>query len=171
LVAEIHFMADESHPSINHENMQPAVDLSTSDGEAEASQKTLKSYPAPLGSKVGCEKLVVRCTTSIRLKYDGDDVEDFFRESKGLEDKNMPPAAQPARDPLADVFPHSSAILLPGEHPDVRIDVGDLLQNAEEWLATPNSNFGGRRPLDLIGTPDEHLLRETLRSVIYSGMA
>jgi uncharacterized protein (DUF2384 family) len=62
-------------------------------------------------------------------------------------------------------------MLLPGEHPDNRMDVEDLLANADEWLATPNSNFGGRRPVDLIGTRDEHLLRETLRSVIYSGMA
>ena len=83
----------------------------------------------------------------------------------------MPPAAQPARDPLAGGFTQSSAIFLPGEHPDIRIDVDDLLENADEWLATPNSNFGGRRPFDLIGTSDEHLLRETLRSAIYSGMA
>jgi uncharacterized protein (DUF2384 family) len=64
-----------------------------------------------------------------------------------------------------------SAILLPSEHPDIRIDVDELLSNADEWLETPNSNFGGRRPLELIGTPDELLLRETLRSIIYSGMA
>jgi uncharacterized protein (DUF2384 family) len=64
-----------------------------------------------------------------------------------------------------------SAILLPSEHADIRVDVNELLTNAEEWLATPNSNFGGRRPSELIGTPDEPLLRETLRSTIYSGMA
>jgi hypothetical protein len=64
-----------------------------------------------------------------------------------------------------------SAILLPSEHLDIRLDVSELLTNAEEWLATPNSNFGGRRPSELIGTPDETLLRETLRSAIYSGMA
>ncbi len=77
----------------------------------------------------------------------------------------MPPAAKLARDPLVGVY------LLPGEHPDIRSDVRDLLSNADEWLATPNANFGGRSPFDLIGTADEHLLRETLRSVIYSGMA
>jgi uncharacterized protein (DUF2384 family) len=61
--------------------------------------------------------------------------------------------------------------LLPGEHLDIRIDVRDLLANADDWLATPNTKFGGRRPSDLIATADEHFLRETLRSVIYSGMA
>ena len=115
-----------------------------------------------------CEKPIPNCTNLRRLKYVGDDVEDSFRESEQLEDKIMRPAVQPARDPLADVFPPH---LLPGEHPDIRIDVHDLLANADEWLATPNSNFGGRRPLDLIGSPEEHLLRETIRSVIYSGMA
>jgi hypothetical protein len=46
-----------------------------------------------------------------------------------------------------------------------------MLSNGNEWLATPNSNFAGRRPADLINTADESLLRETLRSAIYSGMA
>jgi hypothetical protein len=61
--------------------------------------------------------------------------------------------------------------LLPGEHKDIRIDVREMLNNADEWLATPNTNYRGRCPGELIGTPEEHLLRETLRSVLYSGMA
>jgi uncharacterized protein (DUF2384 family) len=65
----------------------------------------------------------------------------------------------------------SAAPLLPGEHTDIRLDVQALLENAEEWLTTPNSNFGGRPPRELIGTPEEVLLRETLRSALYSGMA
>ncbi len=84
----------------------------------------------------------------------------------------MPPAAQPARDPLAGVFAQSGDMdLLPGEHLDISIDVLELLANGDQWLVTPNSNFGGRSPLDLIRTEDEHLLRETLRSAIYSGLA
>ncbi len=75
--------------------------------------------------------------------------------------KNMP---APGPAPLASV-------LLPGEHKDIRIDVRELLDNADSWLATPNFNLRGRRPLDLIGTPDEQLLRDTLRSALYSGMA
>jgi antitoxin Xre/MbcA/ParS-like protein len=61
--------------------------------------------------------------------------------------------------------------LLPGENPDIRVDVHRLLQNADEWLETPNSNFGGRAPIELIGTNEEFLVRETLRSAVYSGMA
>jgi hypothetical protein len=86
----------------------------------------------------------------------------LHRESIRLEVHNNMPAPGPA--PLA-------AILMRGEHTDIRIDVQELLTNADEWVATPNSKFAGRCPLDLIGTPDEQLLRDTLRSVIYSGMA
>ncbi len=64
-----------------------------------------------------------------------------------------------------------SSILLPGEHADIRIDVREILANGDEWLATPNSNYGGRRPSELIGALDEALVRETLRSALYSGMA
>jgi Protein of unknown function (DUF2384) len=67
--------------------------------------------------------------------------------------------------------PKQAPFLLPFEHEDIRIDVNELLANGDEWMVTPNTKFGGRRPLDLIGTPDESLLRETLRSAIYSGMA
>ena len=62
-------------------------------------------------------------------------------------------------------------VLLPGENPDIKVDVRRLLQNADEWLETPNSNFGGRAPIELIGTNEEFLVRETLRSALYSGMA
>jgi hypothetical protein len=65
----------------------------------------------------------------------------------------------------------SGATLLPGEHEDISIDIRNLLENSDEWLATPNTNFGGRKPAELIGTPDEAMLREILRSLIYSGMA
>jgi hypothetical protein len=68
------------------------------------------------------------------------------------------PGTQPACD------------LLPGEHADITIDVRAILKNADQWLTTPNVVFGGRAPNELIGTPDERFIRETLRSAIYSGM-
>jgi len=67
--------------------------------------------------------------------------------------------------------PKMALFLLPGEHQDIRVDVNILLSNGNDWLATPNVHFGGRAPEAVIGTPDEALLRETLRSAIYTGMA
>ncbi len=63
------------------------------------------------------------------------------------------------------------SVLLPHEHADIRLDVADMIANADEWLAAPNIRFGGRAPGELIGTADEYLLRETLRSVLYSGVS
>ena len=77
--------------------------------------------------------------------------------------------ASPAR--ANEAVLSGGTILLPGEHEDISIDVRNLLENSNEWLATPNSYFAGRKPSELIGTPDEAILRETLRSAIYSGMA
>lgn len=61
--------------------------------------------------------------------------------------------------------------LLPWEHEDIREDVRALLSNADEWMDAPNSVFLLRKPNESIGTPDERLLREMLRTVMYGGMA
>jgi hypothetical protein len=65
----------------------------------------------------------------------------------------------------------SKTTLLPGEHPDIRVDARRLLSNADEWLNTPNTHLGGLTPNDLIGTSQEQKVREILRSAIYSSMA
>ena len=157
----------------SNDNVQPGEGVTTPDGNGKCSRNGLKTGAPDRATALAigtndkvdaCEKVIADRTTVERLKYYGNSVEDSIRESKEVEEQ-MPPAAQPARDPLAGIH------LLSGEHPDIRIDVRNLLANADEWLTTPNTNFGGRSPLDLIGTVDEHLLRETLRSVIYSGMA
>jgi hypothetical protein len=67
--------------------------------------------------------------------------------------------------------PKMALFLLPGEHQDIRVDANIMLANGDDWLSTPNTCFGGRSPASLIGTADESLLRETLRSAICSGMA
>jgi Protein of unknown function (DUF2384) len=61
--------------------------------------------------------------------------------------------------------------LLPGEHADIRVDVRELLSNADEWLSSPNTAFAGKAPGELIGTNEEYRLRNMLRSVLYSSMA
>lgn len=61
--------------------------------------------------------------------------------------------------------------LLPGEHEDIHEDVRALLSNADEWMDAPNPRFVMRKPSDLIGTPDEWLLRDLLREITYGGMS
>ncbi len=48
---------------------------------------------------------------------------------------------------------------------DLSRELDDILANPEEWLAAPNENFGGRRPVDLVGTDDEHLIYEWIAAV------
>lgn len=47
----------------------------------------------------------------------------------------------------------------------VREELDNLLANAEDWLDSPNSLFGGRRPVELIGTSDEQLLWDMINRV------
>jgi hypothetical protein len=64
-----------------------------------------------------------------------------------------------------------SGELLPGENPDIRVDVGYLLENADVWLKTPNTRLDGRTPQELIGTPEKIKVRDILRAAVYSSMA
>ena len=41
----------------------------------------------------------------------------------------------------------------------------DVLQHPHEWLETPNSQFGGRKPSDLFDTPQAIKLYYLLRAV------
>jgi DNA-binding transcriptional ArsR family regulator len=41
-------------------------------------------------------------------------------------------------------------------------DVGAFVENAQAWFLTPNSFFEDRRPIDLLGTPDEARLRKRI---------
>ncbi len=111
-----------------------------------------------------CEKCGGRITNKVEGLSYYEEGDDKGNEERRLEVRNIMPASGSAPVTLA-------AVLLPGEHRDIRVDVQDLLTNANEWLETPNTNYNGRRPMDLIGTPDEQMLRDALRSAIYSGMA
>jgi DNA-binding transcriptional ArsR family regulator len=41
-------------------------------------------------------------------------------------------------------------------------DVGGLMDDPEAWFRTPNVVFEGRRPIELLGTPDEARLRNRI---------
>jgi len=56
---------------------------------------------------------------------------------------------------------------LPGEVPDIRKEVADLVADPSEWINTSNSRLEGKRPGDLIGTDHEKLLRDLLRAIRY----
>jgi DNA-binding transcriptional ArsR family regulator len=49
--------------------------------------------------------------------------------------------------------------------------VGTVVEDPEEWLNTPNRQFEGRRPIDLIGTDDEirvHIIIEAAQQGCFS---
>lgn len=55
--------------------------------------------------------------------------------------------------------------LLPDESPSIEIDVRKTIPDADEWLDTPNTRIGGKKPRDLIGTPREERVRDIIRSI------
>ena len=58
--------------------------------------------------------------------------------------------------------------------PDETIDLGKLIDEVvpdpETWKQTPNPVLGGRRPIDLLHSPQEQVLRDMLRAAKH-GMA
>jgi hypothetical protein len=49
--------------------------------------------------------------------------------------------------------------------------VGSVVDDPEDWLNTPNPQFEGRRPIDLIGTEDEvrvHIIIEAAQQGCFS---
>jgi hypothetical protein len=55
--------------------------------------------------------------------------------------------------------------LSPAENSDLREEVKTLLPNGAAWLDTQNFLFEGRKPTDLIGTPEEFRVRDVLQAV------
>jgi len=113
----------------------------------------MESYEDSKNVVIECENVIDAGTLVERLKYD------WRRNDKVYVELTLMPE------------PKMALSLLPGEHQDIRVDVNMLLANGNDWLTTPNVRFGGKSPEAVIGTPDEALLREILRSVIYTGMA
>lgn len=56
---------------------------------------------------------------------------------------------------------HSPRTLNPQE---LLKDISDLVDDPDRWVRTPNSQLGGRQPLDLINGDDEQ--RQLLRDLI-----
>jgi hypothetical protein len=41
----------------------------------------------------------------------------------------------------------------------------EIVDNPDAWLSAPSIHFGGRRPLDLVGTDEEYKLIDLLQAV------
>jgi hypothetical protein len=58
----------------------------------------------------------------------------------------------------------------PDETADLNTLLTEVVPDPETWKLAPNPVLGGKRPLDLIGTPQEQVLRDLLRAAKH-GMA
>jgi len=52
----------------------------------------------------------------------------------------------------------------PDETADIERLIAEVVPDAEAWKQTPNAVLGGKRPIDLVHTPQEQVLRELLRA-------
>lgn len=43
-------------------------------------------------------------------------------------------------------------------------DVSGFVDDADAWFRTPNATFEGRKPVELLGTPEEHRLRNRIEA-------
>jgi uncharacterized protein (DUF2384 family) len=58
-----------------------------------------------------------------------------------------------------------------GTSPDTRSellnDIEDIFADPQAWLNTPLIELAGRKPIDLIGTPEERLVRNMIGAIKY----
>ncbi len=55
----------------------------------------------------------------------------------------------------------------PAIDPNLVSDVGDFVDDPEGWFHTPNVEFEGRAPIELLGTPEEARLRNRIEMAKY----
>lgn len=55
--------------------------------------------------------------------------------------------------------------LFDDEKADLREEVKGIVSDPDRWMATPNDQLGGRRPIDMIGAKEEQELRDLLRAI------
>jgi hypothetical protein len=68
--------------------------------------------------------------------------------------KAVPPS-KPTKPPVAP---------RPAIDPALLKDVGGFVDDPEGWFHTPNGEFEGREPIELLGTPDEVRLRNRIEA-------
>jgi hypothetical protein len=61
-----------------------------------------------------------------------------------------------ATKPKAEPWPAIDPVLLE--------EVGHFLDDPETWFHTPNAEFEGRMPIEMLGTPDEARLRNRIEA-------
>lgn len=52
----------------------------------------------------------------------------------------------------------------PDETMDLERLISEVVPDPDSWKVTPNSAFGGERPIDLLHTPKAAILRDVLRA-------
>lgn len=91
---------------------------------------------------------------------------DYAAVMKRLRDPRDPNLVVDVAPGIHPVVAARRFVLLKEESPDVLDDVrkywGDA---ADQWLDSPNAWFDGRRPSELIGTPDEEAIRNLIRAI------
>ncbi|HKI35186.1 MAG TPA: antitoxin Xre/MbcA/ParS toxin-binding domain-containing protein [Gemmataceae bacterium] len=59
----------------------------------------------------------------------------------------------------------------PDETADIERLIAEVVPDAEAWKQTPNAVLGGKRPIDLLHTPEEPVLRDLLRAAKHGIMS
>lgn len=67
--------------------------------------------------------------------------------------------------------PQPTLVRDPDETADLAQLIAEVVPDAETWQQTPNAALGGKRPIDLINTPQEQVLRDMLRAARHGMMS
>jgi hypothetical protein len=57
--------------------------------------------------------------------------------------------------------------LRPCPHPSVMKELGAIVDDPHDWLNRAHPQFGDRKPIELVGTPEEFRIRNYINAVRY----
>jgi Antitoxin Xre/MbcA/ParS C-terminal toxin-binding domain len=99
---------------------------------------------------------------------DADRINDLLDRIRRLCRRSSPAPAKEPNMVKDDPVSETNAVVTanhPARSPELDALLADVVEHPETWMSTPSVQFGGRRPIDLVGTEEEVKIFDILHAV------
>jgi Protein of unknown function (DUF2384) len=106
--------------------------------------------------------------SSVNPLADADRINDLLDEVRAVWRRTSKGQSKEPRMVRDDPASEMNAVLTvdhPALPPGLDALLADVVEHPQVWMSTPNAQFGGRRPIDLVGTEEEFKIFDILHAV------